>query len=182
MSGSFASPNPRRFFGQLAALIMLGATPTVAAAACVEQPNLQEASDGHWYYRIDRLNHHRCWYLKQESPSAAPSPAESGINVANVTTSISSFFSAWKSPVARGAQQDVASVAAAAEVSAESGAPKRGISAPAHSRHADLKEREAERLRSNEPKPEHAEAKHELDPAQREALFEEFLRWSLKRQ
>lgn len=171
-----------RFVSPLAALIMLGATSTqIAAADCVEQPNFQEAGDGHWYYRIDRPNHHRCWYLRGESQPAASSLSEPKLAVAKVTTSISSFFAAWKSSVSNRSQQDVATVAGPPEPSADTTAVKRSIS-PLQSRHsASSNERAVPRVRFQQRQLEHPDQQRDLDPAQRDALFEEFLRWSLQR-
>src|SRR5262245_38817003 len=32
---------------------------------CLAAPNFQAGQSGHWYYRIDRANHRKCWYLGQ---------------------------------------------------------------------------------------------------------------------
>lgn len=34
-----------------------------AADGCVARPNLQSPPGSHWYYRVDRASHRRCWYL-----------------------------------------------------------------------------------------------------------------------
>ena len=37
----------------------------VAAGACIEGPNLNAGQGGHWYYRVDRINHRKCWYVME---------------------------------------------------------------------------------------------------------------------
>jgi hypothetical protein len=39
----------------------LGAAP--ASEDCVTAPNRQAPQGSHWYYRLDRTNHRKCWYL-----------------------------------------------------------------------------------------------------------------------
>jgi hypothetical protein len=34
-----------------------------AADGCLNQPNAQSPPGSHWFYRVDRANHRRCWYL-----------------------------------------------------------------------------------------------------------------------
>ena len=53
----------------------------VAASDCIEQPNRQAASGGHWFYRTDSVNNRKCWHLVEpesnmpgaEAPKAEPS-------------------------------------------------------------------------------------------------------------
>ena len=50
-----------------------------AAADCLNEPKHQTRPGGHWYYRIDRPNHRKCWYLgdegQQVSQSGSPRPS-----------------------------------------------------------------------------------------------------------
>jgi|HubBroStandDraft_6_1064221.scaffolds.fasta_scaffold570405_1 hypothetical protein len=34
-----------------------------AADGCINQPSLQAPQGSHWYYRVDRAAHRKCWYL-----------------------------------------------------------------------------------------------------------------------
>jgi len=33
---------------------------------CVAKPNTQSSQGGHWYYRTDRVNNRKCWYLRSD--------------------------------------------------------------------------------------------------------------------
>ncbi len=173
-----------RLFISLAALIMLGAACSQATAAdCVDRPNLRQA-DGHWYYRIDRTTHHRCWYLQREAQSAGSPPAEHKLTLASVPSSISSFFADWKGSGSTGSQQNVAMAAVPPEPSSAPTTAKKDASA-AHSRRLAMSERPAPPLRSHQVELEHAshqehQQQQQLDSGQREELFEDFLRWSVR--
>jgi hypothetical protein len=46
-----------------------------AAADCLAEPN-RDATEGlHWYYRIDRENDRKCWYLRTLMPRPPEPPA-----------------------------------------------------------------------------------------------------------
>ncbi len=51
----------------LCALIWLAILENLPARAqeCVTEPDLKTPQDGHWYYRIDRATHLKCWYVAQ---------------------------------------------------------------------------------------------------------------------
>src|SRR5271165_4230808 len=34
-----------------------------AADECISAPNHQRSASGHWYHRVDRANHRKCWYI-----------------------------------------------------------------------------------------------------------------------
>jgi hypothetical protein len=52
--------------------------PARAAEDCLREPKHEASAGGHWYYRVDRQNHRKCWYLADEGyktdqhPSAKP--------------------------------------------------------------------------------------------------------------
>ena len=171
-----------RVIGFIALSILIGTTWTGAAAAdCAGQPNLREA-DGHWHYRIDRLNHHKCWYLQSQAPSAASSSAESkGVtaDAKSATSSLASFFAAWKSSISP-PQPDAAVVAKAPEASSDSGAQKN--IAPIHRRRWALNEKRTSKSELRPVESEHAEPQHQQSSAERDELFNEFLRWSMRPQ
>jgi hypothetical protein len=172
----------RRFASSLAVLIMLGAAPASAAAtACVGQPNLRESNDGHWYYRVDRLNHHKCWYLQGESQPVASSPTAPNVTMARVGSSISSFFASWKRSVSIRPQADVATAPAPPEPSADLAVARKSVS-PIRNRGWAVSEGRAATLQVHQRQLAPTDQQHELDPAQREELFQEFLRWSLRRE
>lgn len=47
----------------LLALAATGATRATRAEDCLAGPNAQSPQGQHWYYRIDRATHRKCWYL-----------------------------------------------------------------------------------------------------------------------
>jgi hypothetical protein len=54
-----------------------------AADACLSRPDLRAEQGGHWYYRVDRVNHRRCWYQQasaSELREARPAPAAQNLN------------------------------------------------------------------------------------------------------
>jgi hypothetical protein len=59
---SFAPIALASLFGTLTAFGLNGAV--LAAGTCIEGPNLN-AGQGHWYYRADRINHRKCWYVME---------------------------------------------------------------------------------------------------------------------
>jgi hypothetical protein len=64
-------------------MIAIGMDVALAASDCIEQPNRKPATGGHWYYRTDRVNDRKCWYLVEpettvpevQTPEVRPSPA-----------------------------------------------------------------------------------------------------------
>jgi hypothetical protein len=79
----------------LCTVIAFSTNWALASGGCVMQPNRQLAQGGHWYYRVDRVNYRKCWYLVEpgtrilqaEAPEARSSPD------AATFSSFSSFFS-----------------------------------------------------------------------------------------
>jgi hypothetical protein len=48
-------------------LMSAGCAPARAADGCLRVPNHQTSTGGHWYYRVDRQNQRKCWYLADEA-------------------------------------------------------------------------------------------------------------------
>jgi len=149
----------------LAAVIVLGATRAAGAAECVEQANSQAAPDARWSYRVDPVSHRKCWYLQQQPPSTG-SATRGSRTAADAATSLPSFvaslFSSRPGAASNVPQQDAATSPPGAEAgAAKKSSPKR----PGRPAQADQI-----KLKRGEPQ--------YLDPARRDALFQEFLRWS----
>jgi hypothetical protein len=177
---SLRSADRARSIIALGALIMLGAASTKAAAAdCLEQPNLREAN-GHWYYRVDRSTHQRCWYLKQEPQPDGPAASEAKSTLASLPSSIATFLMGRRTSPSTGSQQDVATAEAPPEPISGPTASKKSVS-PTNNHRLTSNERadSAPRFRKQV---EHTDQQRELDSVQREQLFEDFLRWSTQRQ
>ena len=67
------------FMSAIAAVLVAIAGKPAAADICLTQPNVR-ADGGHWYYRIDRPRHRKCWYQqpsRREARSATSSPPSS---------------------------------------------------------------------------------------------------------
>jgi hypothetical protein len=78
---------PSLLVAAVLASVVSTATPCVAARAaddCLNGPKHQAPPGGHWYYRIDRPNNRKCWFVGDErlhvsqtgsrQPLASPSP------------------------------------------------------------------------------------------------------------
>ncbi len=49
----------------------------LAAGPCIEGPNLDTSQGRHWYYRVDRTNHRKCWYARETGlKTTADAPLE----------------------------------------------------------------------------------------------------------
>jgi hypothetical protein len=54
---------------------------TAVAADCLTAPNPSTPSNGHWYYRTDRTQQRKCWYLHTDNEPSA----QSAMQVARAT-------------------------------------------------------------------------------------------------
>ena len=96
-------PNPlvhAVYAGSLAAAVMLGANWAASAAgACIEKPNQQIDQAGHWYYYTDREHHRRCWFF--ETSEVTTSPASSPDQALFANASQQSWFSRFAAGLAQ---------------------------------------------------------------------------------
>jgi hypothetical protein len=165
----------------LAAAIMLGpGHAALAADDCLAGPSRPPAQGGHWYYRLDRVNNRKCWYLVEpdaraptaEAPQSPPPPE------AAPQPSWSSFFSSLSAGFAGTTQPDAAG---GDSRSLQTARPddRRGEEAsrqqPRLVRHTD-QEAAAKPHRPARAPPERAD-EGALNQTERDALFQEFLRW-----
>jgi hypothetical protein len=171
---SIISGLPMRCASLLAAVIVLGIGPTVLLAGdCVGQPNLQPAPEGHWYYRVDFPSRRKCWYLMRQQPSSEPSAEESASTATTLTSLFASLSAAWQGATP-------ARLEATPAQSADPIALKKNTSRSHEARRRVLNAKRAARLSqlSTASRLKHADQQDQLDAAQREALFEEYLRWA----
>jgi hypothetical protein len=61
--------------GMIGAALAIGGSPAVAAAECLTEPNRDPPPGSHWYYRGDRTNDRKCWYLRALPAGTAEAPA-----------------------------------------------------------------------------------------------------------
>jgi hypothetical protein len=160
----------------------------LAAGKCVGQPNHQSAQDGHWHYRVDRVSHRKCWYLVElrtrmpqaEAPEARPAPD------ATSQPMLSSFFSLLladlKGARTAGAQQDAANGdARPVQTDGLKNGEVSRLKRARIARHPDSNTAPAPTLNRPSPTVPHVERMAQplpLDTAERDALFQEFLRWN----
>ncbi len=183
--------------GLLATAIMPSAnTATRAAADCLAEPNHAPAPGGHWYYRLDRVNDRKCWYLVEpasQAPSQTPMAEEPPpAAVAPPQPTFGSFFSTLSTGFPG------STVATPADPGGDMRALQTG---PADDLKGDgaattgqprmLRRPELQAAPTPKPhRPAHVQLRSEqaaerpagpLNQAERDALFQEFLRWRDRR-
>jgi hypothetical protein len=173
--------------GALIALCLNGAVP--AAGTCIEGPNLKAGQVGHWYYRVDPVNHRKCWYVTatelktQEGAPLEPTPSP--------TSTPNSTLSSWFTSLGAGPP---ASAVVQPRTTRESRVPPTAPREAVKVVHAVPRERSRPTRRSetkgaataqlNQQSPSRSSSEHAEqvnapppDQAARDALFLEFLRW-----
>jgi hypothetical protein len=169
----------------LCTMVAMGANWTVASDDCLAQPNRQPGQGGHWYYRLDRVDKRKCWYL--EGPGATPRDAGATVGRPSPDTpTLSSFFSLlatdfWGETAVK-AQQEATSEGAHdlhhARESRRSIDPR--MRRPRLVQYSDSNT--TPRARSHQPSSAPPRAKgmdqsSELGQPERDSLFQDFLRW-----
>jgi len=176
----------------LGTLTALGLNSAVlAAGTCIEGLNLKAGQGGRWYYGVDRVNHRKCWYVREtglkthEGAPLEPTPSP--------TSTPNSTLSSWFTSLGAGPPGS-ASAGRRPSTTRESRVPP---TAPSEARkvvHAVPKERPRPARRSetkgaatadrNQQNPSRSSAEHAEqintrppDQAAQDALFLEFLRW-----
>ena len=150
------------------ALVALGTNGRVfAGSECIEQPNREPAEGGHWYYHYDREKNRKCWRLDAgptRTPEAAPPQKDQSEAVAAPAPTIGSVFSTlFRGRPSTSMPQD-----------ATAGEPRIIQSNPTK----PLKIEDIAQQQPDIPE-ERPEGRYvtPLSPAQRKALFQEYLRW-----
>ena len=153
----------------ISALIALGMNGRVLAGdECVEQPNREAVQGGHWYYRYDREKNRKCWHVesaKTRTREAVPQQKDQSDAAATPTISsvFSSLFKGGPTVPPASTPQDAAS-----------GEPRIIQSNPTKPlRIEDIAQQQPD-LPEERDEPRYVTP---LSPAQRKALFEEYLRW-----
>jgi hypothetical protein len=103
-------------FAGLLAAVPLPTLPGQAArptGECRTTPNHRSSEGGHWYYRVDRTNHRKCWYVRPAGKvrSVTSKPGLHRVPVTQLTLKVVAEPTA-----ARGAEQPVLPIRAAALV------------------------------------------------------------------
>ena len=80
----FLAPVFASLFATMIVLTTLSSRAVLAIDDCISEPNHAAAPGGHWYYRVDRVNQRKCWYVGQagmkvvRGASRRQSPLQSG--------------------------------------------------------------------------------------------------------
>jgi hypothetical protein len=157
------------FVAFTSAFIILGTNGrALAGSECIDQPNRETAQGAHWYYHYDREKNRKCWHLEavEIRMREAPPPPRNQLDVL-ATPTISSVFSSWFKGRPTGAPTSTPREAAAGEPRIIQSDPTKPLKIEdIAQQQPDIPEERAE-PRYTTP----------LTPAQRKALFEEYLRW-----
>jgi hypothetical protein len=83
------------YAGLVATATVLGSNHAALADDCLAGPNRPPAPGGHWYYHVDRSTDRKCWYLVEPAARApaAEVPAPSPVSEATPQPTFGSFFS-----------------------------------------------------------------------------------------
>jgi hypothetical protein len=174
----------------LGSLIAIGLNgPVLGAGTCIQAPDLDAGQGRHWYYRVDRINHRKCWYMTEagprtdEAPSLGPSPTSSP----NLT--LFSWFPWLSAGLPGSATAGMQPSTSSPQPRVPSAAPKGNMNVvhavpnersrptrPPETKGLTTAERDQQSSRSSA---DHAEQVNSQPPDQaaQDALFLEFLRW-----
>jgi hypothetical protein len=169
----------------LCTTVAMGANWAVASDDCLAQPTRQLGQGGHWYYRLDRVDKRKCWYL--EGPGETPRDAGAMVGrLSPDTPTLSSVFSLlatdfWGATAAK-AQQDATSKDAhhLHNATEDRRSSDFGVRRPLSAQYSDPNT--APKARSHRPSSAPPRAKgmdqsSALGQPERDALFQDFLRW-----
>jgi hypothetical protein len=184
---------PAVYASSLAAAVVLGANWAVSAAgACIEKPNQQIDQAGHWYYHVDREHHRRCWYFETSEVTTSPAPSPDRLP-ANADSQPS-----WASQLAAGLAQTF-SFERQQNSALDDSSTVTKASSPKHPKTDKTAKKERSRIvplpettgvasteRGDQLLPQSTSGKNEiqspqLTDADREALYQEFLKWYVDR-
>jgi hypothetical protein len=139
----------------------------VADSACVEQPDREAPPGEHWYYRFDRGKNRKCWHLGTVAAVVYEAPPPRTERTRSVASTLNSLFRPLFRELRSLLRQPMPHEAAAGEPHiVQSDATKPLTIEDIAQPQPDIPEERAE-----------TRAPASLTPAQRRALFEEYLKW-----
>jgi hypothetical protein len=183
---------PAIIAGSLAAAMVLGVSwPASAAEECLERPTRHVDQGGHWYYYFDRVQRRKCWYLEMSPTAANPAPSPDPAYFPDPNSGQSwftRFSTGLEQALSLGTQPTNVPDGFGEPAKAASPKPARADSRPVvrreRSRLPPLPETSGaaspqSRVQTLPPTAAEKDARRASAPttADREALFEEFLRW-----
>jgi hypothetical protein len=157
------------FFVFLSVLVTLGMSGRVFADnECIEQPDLDTAQKGHWYYRLDRERNRKCWHLETADPATREvTPPQTDRTQATVAPTIGSVFSSLFRTLPNLLHKPAPRAAPAGEPRIIQSDPTKPLTIEDIAQPQPVIPEERAEQRYVTP----------LTPAQRKALFEEYLKW-----
>lgn len=161
-----ASPFGPIMSGAVCVLLATAADGLVssAQAECILQPNEQAPEGAHWSLHFDQAKNRRCWILVDGAGHdlSTPQPAES--------SGLSTLQSFWNNLTGGGPAPQQQEAPASAPAAAAAPPPRKP---PPHVVNVNRADHPARA----EPKADAHPAKREISEGERDALFEQFLRW-----
>jgi hypothetical protein len=178
---SFAPVLPCVFLALVATVAVDFVSPVRAESACIEQPSHSAAEGTHWKARYDRAKGRKCWFLvdpngrditpSQAQPSSVPTPAPVDLLSSQIASLLGSLTAA-----AENAMPQVSAPPADAPQTGSARAPHKPRGNGAKAMRADNGLR-GEQKGAGEGRGAAKRVSSPLTEPEREALFEEFLRW-----
>jgi hypothetical protein len=186
---SFVRVVSASLLGTLTAFGLNGAV--LAAGTCIEGSNLNAGQGRHWYYRVDRINHRKCWYVTE---TGLKTHEDAPLQLTQSPTTLpNSILFSWFTSLGAGLPGSALAgmqPSATQELRVPPAAPREALKVV----HAVAKERArpaptpeskgAATSERNQQSPSRLSAEHAeqvnsqpLDQAAQDALFLEFLRW-----
>jgi (2Fe-2S) ferredoxin len=174
-----------------------------AASECVGKPDLSVSQAGHWYYHIDRVHHRRCWFFESSKATVSPAASADRVPARNMDSQQSWFLRLTKVLVKSFSRQPEQSSVQQSSISAYSSEPPQNtvvdnsittkLTSPNHLRANKLVSRERSQT---EPSPatngvanaqrydqlpgngeKNEKPARQLTDTERQALFDDFLKW-----
>jgi hypothetical protein len=170
----------------------------VAASECVGRPDRPVNQAGHWHYHVDRVHHRRCWFFEASKATVSPVasadrvPAQNTDSqqswVSRLTTSLAKTFSRQSSISAYSSDSEASqnTVVDKAIVETKLTSPKhlrtnrivsreRSQTKPPPATNGVANEERHDQLPGNGEKNE--KPAPQLTDTERQALFDDFLKW-----
>ena len=178
-----------------------------AAGECISKPDQEINQAGHWYYYVDRVHHRRCWFFESSKATVSPPSPVDRVQAPNANSqpdSQQSWFSRFASDVAKAFSTEPrqTSISAFSPEPPLNSIPDNSSTAtklisPKHSRTNKMASRERSQIepppppatsgvasteRQDQLPPQATSEKNEkrspqLSDAERQALFDDFLKW-----
>jgi hypothetical protein len=189
MQKRMSSRVPAVAAGLLVVTFALDPAELFAASDCLDQPSPAAIQTGHWRYHLDRASGRKCWHMTESEtaarppqPEASPPPAPEPVREPSFASFFSSLTSGFTTASVGAPQPDAPSRNTRSMASVQPEAGKGDDSARKRRQRADDKPAPAPKLdrqASSRPAKEGADQPRpvSLEQADRDRLFQEFLRW-----